>query len=291
MIRRSIFIVFLFFLVGCSTTENQNYVKNLMISFEDGKYCFTVECYDFSTSQENYIYEKYCGSDLDQLCINVTRNRNFNYRLCENIYITANMFDGNISKIIYSLNRLKIPVTANIMCYASDTLPENNVSGHKLIGSAVFDLIDNKNKITGFVQFTDKDKNNKGAVLVSDGVPVKLLNENQWNIFNIFTGKTKDFSFVFRDGTIYCKLENCKVMHSFDGSLNLNIYASLKDYKGINNYITSENFMKELLENEIRDTAYELYNDTLITDNSNLHWYCIQSGEKCDGVNINVFII
>ena len=177
------------------------------------------------------------------------------------------------------------------MCYASDTLPENSVSGHKLIGSAVFDLIDNKNKITGFVQFTDKDKNNKGAVLVSDGVPVKLLNENQWNIFNIFTGKTKEFSFVFRDGTIYCKLENCKVMHSFDGSLNLNIYASLKDYKGINNYIAYENFMKELLENEIRDTAYELYNDTIITDNSNLHWYCIQSGEKCGGVNINVFII
>ena len=111
------------------------------------------------------------------------------------------------------------------------------------------------------------------------------------HIFNIFTGKTKDFSYIFRDGTIYCKLENCKVMHSFDGSLNLNIYASLKDYKGINNYITSENFMKELLENEIRDTAYELYNDTLITDNSNLHWYCIQSGEKCGGVNINVFII
>ena len=38
-------------------------------------------------------------------------------------------------------------------------------------------------------------------------------------------------------------------------------------------------------------SAYELYNDTIITDNSNLHWYCIQSGEKCGGVNINVFII
>ena len=273
--RISLLCFFTVFFSGCRSTEDE-FVKNIKITKNENLFVTEFQVYDFSSKEENYKIRQYISTELTNLFTQAINKNKYNFRLCENIYIDAALLINDFHKIFSVITDMKIQPTINIISYIDDIDMETDTDS--LIRTALYDFSEDMKGADGVISVTDKNGYNKGAVLIDDSQLIKYLDEKQWNIFNMLTGRRDGFSLTLRDNTINVVLDMCDVYYSEN---RITITVSAKDFKGISDI----DLFKCFLENEISDCIFDLLNDSITGPILKKEWF---TGKTID-VDINIF--
>ncbi len=263
---RLLMLVFMGF-TACST-DNGNYVKNLYVSKEDDLYTITFQTYDFSSEEENFTYDYFSSADIHNCAISAVSENNYNFRLCENIYISPRFFTSDFDRLFSALNSMKIPPSVNLLCLAG-TAQTEEIETDKLIITPLYDFSYDVFGAYGIVAVTDEKGENLGAVIMENGDAIKYLPEKQWKILNMLTGDKRGFSFTARNDEIYVVFDSCDVYYSDN---KIKILFSMKDFKGAGSTANEIEILKLFIANDITEIVYELYNDPVIRNSCRLNW-------------------
>lgn len=275
-------------LTGCTLhTDDKTFVKNIYFSLQDNLYSVTVQSYDFSHDEESYISKTFSGNDLKSTVVSASDSEKYNFRLCENVFVSTLLLQNNTNEVFSVINSLKIPPNTDIACVLGDVTDCVNQTDSN-INTKLYDFSQVSGKYSGIIALADSTGKDMGAVIIENGFPVKHLTENQWKVLNILTDKLSETSFIFKDKQLLCEIENISCFYSVSDVLEINITFSIKDYKGIVDSVNSMDLFRKTLVNEIENTVYQLYNDIIVCQNCNLYWYCKQKGADCSTINVNV---
>lgn len=274
-------------LTACSSNQTK-YVRNILFDKDDG-YRVAVEYYDFSSSDEEFKTVEINGEDAEKLCVTLQQQFNFNYRLCENIFITPNLLVSDLNLVFNTAGSLQIPAAVNVRCFLGEDIPKTPKD--ELIKTYLYNFSSQKGNVDGILTVYDENSVYGGAIVVSAGKPVKYIPENQWKIFNVITGDISDISLKFREGRMYAKLEKCNAYFYGDDNLHLNFTVSLKEYKGVSDAVSSKKLLVDFLKREIEDSIYRLYNDVLTAEFCNLYWYADCKNIQNTEIDVNVTVI
>ncbi len=286
-IKIIVFLILLITCSGCSDANSQSeYIKNIFFTTGDNCFEISYQYYDFYSEEENFLVRKVSGDNLEKLAISTLKDNFQNFRLCENVYISRDIMANNLNLVFFIINSLKIPVSTNIICLLGDTIPENDSKN----STKLYNFSSENGSISGSMEIMDLSSEYNGGIIVSDGKPVKYLEENQWKILNLLTGDSHSIAIKFRDGLMYAQLENCVVYYCCENGLDIQITASLKEYNGISDSIKYEDMFIDLLEKEIENTVYDLYSDALVVSECNLYWYNRNNAGR-DTINVKVRIL
>ena len=274
-------------MTGCSEKQ-QVYVKDVYLSKDESFYKLSVKYYDFLQQNEEYLTSEYVSEDPYQTGIKAMDDKNYSFRLCKNIYIHPEIFINDINTIIYVINSLKVSPNANLLCYAGDRMPEN-LTADRLSDNPLYNISIEDNGVTGcFPVISDASK---GHILVKSGKSIIYLDKNKRLVLGVITNYIKDLEYSFRQQQMWAYINDiCTRFYIENDILNICIDGKLKDYKGINNSIQSKTLFTELLETDISNMVYEIYNDTGINSVYNLHWFCMQTGKECKDIKVNINI-
>ncbi len=260
-------LVFLGF-TACST-DNGNYVKNLYVSKQDDLYVITFQTYDFSSEEEKFKYDKFSSTDIHNCAISAVSENNYNFRLCENIYISPRFFTSDFDKLFSSLNSMKIPPAVNLLCLTGAAQTEE-IETDKLISTPLYDFSYDVSGAYGIMAVTNEKGENLGAVIMENGDAVKYLPEKQWKILNMLTGDKRGFSFTVRNDEVYVVFDNCDVYYSDN---KIKIMLGVKDFKGAGSTANDIETLKFFIADDISEIVYDLYNDPVIRTSFRLDWH------------------
>lgn len=286
-IRLIFLILIMIFFSSCSDYQTL-YVRNMKIDYDDEKYNIIFEYYDFSSQDENFNTSEYSGIDLEKLCIKAINDKNFNFRLLENVYIAPQLFTNDINLIFYVINSIKIPLKTNIVCFIGEDFTNYKPD---LISSCLYNFSLDAGKVNGLISIYDETDKYNGGLIIANGKIVKYLDKNQWKVLNLLTGNINDLSFEFREGYMSAKLEWCNVYFHGNEKINVEITAKLKEYNGIADTILHNDILLDFLENELENTVYHLFNDVIVAKECNLMWYSKYKNINNDNINVNITIL
>lgn len=293
MKKIKIYLLFIMSVILCSCSENQysSYVKYIVVGKNGENYNLSLVYYDFSNNQENYLTTSYVSNDIYTIGIEAMADRNYNFRLCECCFLSADIFVDDISKAINLVNSLKLPVSSNIVCLLQSELALDNYTERPLSAVPLYKISTEDNLVTGRFPVIKADGSNLGAILVRAGKTAKILDNEQWSLLNILANSVDEVNMVFRNGELYAELKNISTSYMIkDNVLNVVIDMTLKDYKGVSDRIGSKNVFVQLLKMETAQIAQELYDDIVVNSVYNLKWYCTQQGIDVEKINIIVNI-
>lgn len=248
-----------------------------------------IEYYDFSSRSESFETITATGENIKDICIDICRQENMNFRLCENVYISPTLVEKNADVLFDAINSVQMPLAVNLWCFNGEIIPEN--TNKELLSTRLYNLSMSKNKIEGVIAVYDRLPDNNGAVILSENKIVRYIDDIEWNVLNVITGDAENISLQIEEENMYAKLKNCNVYFSGEKEIVLNFSAFLADYKGVSNGILYENSFKERIETEIENTIYQLYSDVNMVSAFNLYWYENQRQVKTDNITVNVTIL
>ena len=277
-------ILILISFTGCSQNNNEVYVKNISFNNKNEMLNITIQSYDFSDNEENYIFKTF--SDSDKNVLSIVLEEDYNFRLCENVIISEDLLKENLNNILLLIHSLKIPPNTDILC-CSESETEKLAENVTQSVTKLYDFSQHNNKYSGVISMVDDNGSSAGALIIGGGNAVKHITENNWKVLNILTGKISYTPFLFNEN-LYCKIENISCFYCFSDCLEINICFTVNDIKGIPDSIDSDNIFKESLKAEMENIIYTLYNDDTITRHFNLNWYCQQKGVDCPGIKVNI---
>lgn len=261
----SFLILSLFSFTACSN-DNGNYVKNLYVSKQDNLYTITFQTYDFSSEEEKFSYDVFSSADIHNCAVSAVSENNYNFRLCENVYISPRMLNSDFDRLFSTINSMKIPPAVNLLCLAG-TAETEEIEMDKIISTPLYDFSYDIYGAQGIVAVTDEKGENLGAVVMENGDMVKYLTEKQWKILNMLTGDKSGFSFTVRNDEVYVVFDSCDVYFSDN---KIRILLCIKDFKGTGNTDNESEILKLFITNDISEIVYELYNDPVIRNSCKL---------------------
>lgn len=286
------FLLSLCFLTSaCSENQQQLYVKNVALSKTDDIYRLSVVYYDFSQGQEQYKIKEYSDSDIYKVGIKAMSDNNYNFRLCENVFLYPEIFLYDIDKAVYMINGLKISPNANIVCYVGQQADKFDRESESVF-SPLYNLSVADGHVSGRFPAVSGNGRGMGTIIVLSGAPVTFTRQNTDIVVSMLTNNAKNAKYTFRDNQMWANLEGISTrFYIKDKILNIEISMSLKDYKGIMNSIQSKNVFINLLKADISNKVYEIYEDLRLSRYYNLHWFCDMSGVECESVKVKINII
>ena len=96
---KTIFLMISVCLLTACSSDQTKYVRTILFD-KNNEYRVSVEYYDFSSPDEEFSIVEITGNDIEKLCVILQQQFNFNYRLCENIFITPNLLEKDLSLVI-----------------------------------------------------------------------------------------------------------------------------------------------------------------------------------------------
>lgn len=285
--KRIIFL--LLFLTGCSSADKQQYVKNVLLYKENEEYVIGLRYYDFSRPEEAYSQATYSDEDIYRLSIKAMADKQYNFRLCETICISHDIFTREINKAVYLINSLRISPCADLLFYYGEN---SFYPGDSSIDSPLYDISLNNNSVTANIPLIDENGNQSGIVLIKDGVVTGLLDYQQQLVRRMVMNTVKKCGFSFREDSLWADLDNIHTsFYIKDNELNIVINLTVNERKGMSNSIETSRLSDSLMTAEIVNNVYDLYEDIAVRYNYNLHWYCTQTGVECEGIKVKVNIV
>ena len=268
-LRISFVLIICFLFSGCAG-NNEIFVRNIKINKIDNLFVVEFQTYDFSSEEKKYDVLQHAGGNLASLCIEAVNEENYNFRLCENIYIDISLSGNECNTVVATVNLLKIPPAVNLVCFIPDMdlFPEIKIQPE----TPLYNWSKSVDGFDGIMSVIDKNTNVVGAVMIDDGNAVKYLNKTQMNVFNMLTGCRKGFSLLLENIESNIIIDRCDVFYSEN---RINLTVSVKDYKGI----SDENLMKSFVKREIEDTVYFLLNDAVVRNILIGEMYCYKLPE------------
>ncbi len=286
-VKVKLFLFTLFiFLSGCSENISRNYVKNIYINKDENKYILKLEYYDFSGNRENYITSEYSDEDIFTLGIKATEDKDYNFRLCENICIGPELLISDSDKIFYTITGLKVSPNSNICCLLGESIKKGDE-----IFSPLYNLSERSGSYSGTLPLVSANGNIAGAVIVKDGNTIKVADKKTMSLISILNNEIENTDYTFRDGQMWARLNCDKTFFEIKNNiLYININLTLKEYKGIHNSINAKDLFINLLKADIGNNVYDIYQDIQLTQFYNLYWYEKQKGIECSKVEVEVSI-
>lgn len=288
-LKIAILFMLLILLCGCEQ-RNNNYVKNIYISKNEENFLLYVNYYNFNSSQENYIESSYEGPDIYKLAIQAMKDNNYNFRLCENCYISY-LAEDSLNDIFHMFISLDIPPSVNIIAL-EDTPNEEFKAKSELLDNPLYSFSTIENKINGKLPIADPKGNCVGEFIIKNGNVVKNLSIKQRQILAVLENNIDNFDYIFRDGQLFASLMDVSTYcHMENDVLNFNITFVLKNIKGISDSVKSKEYFISLLKQDLENSIYEVFYDIVIKNSCSLDWYAKQSGNLYNDINVNINIL
>ncbi|MBR5520813.1 MAG: hypothetical protein IKU54_02345 [Oscillospiraceae bacterium] len=285
MRKISFFLVVIFLFSGCSR-DNISYVKSITLDKEKDLYTLKLSYYDFSDAEENFKESVYSTEDIYTMAAQIMKDRQYNFRLCKNVYIGKSFLYDELNGAFFFVNSLKVTPCANIVFYVGknvDIYAEN-------ILSPMYNLSLENGKVSGMIPLIS-DRNEILNTVIIEGVVTEILSESENTILAILTNNLKSTGYSFHNENLWARLSNIKTFFYTDnGELNIVINFSVKERKGIGDSISSKSVFDNLLKKEMANKVYEIYENIHVAQIYNLHWFCTQTGKTCHGINVHVNI-
>ncbi len=276
------------FFTSCSAEPDRFYVKNVMLSKEENIYRLTLVYYDLNSEKESYEKAEYLSEDIYRAGIKAMSERNYNFRLCENILLSPDIFYSDISKAVYLINSLKISVNANVVCYIGQPLTED-LKLAETDKNPLSSMSLNRDGVSGIFPVVNEKGSGSGAVIVCNGKPTEILDANEHAVLKMLTNVTDRCALSFRNGEMWADITAAKTYFSVrNNKLYVNMNMKIKESKGINNSVQSRSLFNSLLETEISNTIYELYENLSANHIYSLHWYGMQNGIEYSDIKVKV---
>ncbi len=283
-------ICMLFSFSACTSSSEYNYVKNIYLTKEDNTFNMILDYYDFSSQEENYKQAEYTSDSLHTLGIKALKSKNYNFRLCENIFLSPQIILDNVNQAVYIINSLKISPTANILCLAGKPGEDTTNIGKMPINPA-YNLNVNSSGVSTSIPVILPGGENGGNVLVINNQPVSLIDKQNMFIIDMLNNSINTGEYTFRRGKMWAKLDNVHTHFSInEKTLNINVSATLKEYKGEHHSLQTKDLFITLLSADIAEKIQSIYNNIPVDRYYNLHWYCKQNGIDCTDTKIKVNI-
>ncbi len=289
MKKFKLIIFLLVFLTGCSSADKQQYVKSVLLYKENEEYVMGLQYYDFSRPEEAYSTAEYADEDIYRLGIKAMADKQYNFRLCETISVSPDIFTREINRAVYLINSLRISPCADLLFYYGENTFYPGASG---IDSPLYDISLNNNSVTANIPLMGENGNQRGTVLVKDGIVTGLLDYQQQLVRGMVMNTVKKCGFSFRENSLWADLDNIHTsFYTEDDVLNIVINLTVKERKGMGNSIETSRLSDSLMKAEIANNVYDLYENIAVRYNYNLHWYCVQKGVECEEIKVKVNIV
>ena len=288
MKKFSILFLLMIFTAGCSSTDRQQYIKEIMLFTEDDNFVISMLYYDFTRPEESYTTVTYCDADIYSLAGKVMGDGNYNFRLCDAVYFSNDFCSETINRAIYLVNSMRVSPSADVLFYTGENV---FFAGENKIYSPLYDLSVKDNKITADIPLVDSGGRHLGTVVIKNGAVVQFLTRREQLVLGMVMNTVDECGFTFHDGNLWAYIENINTaFHIKNNILNVVINMTVKERKGMSNSIETKHISDMLMAKEISNTVYELFDDIGLQYNYNLHWYCLQKGRQCDGIKVTVNI-
>ena len=285
-----VFIISAVLISGCSEYDNRLYVKNIAVDKNKDIYSLILSYYDFSQQEESFETVKYTSNDINSLVPAAMSDKNYSFRLCEAVFISPEIFTSDFNQMFFLVNSMKISPSADIVFYTGeDTVLKNDISEN--VDSPLYNFSHQNGKVSGRLSMVNSEGRQVGALLLKEGYVTEILDEFTLSVIDMITGNADSASLSFHNDSLWASLNNIKSGFYLDGhTLNIVLDMVVKERKGIADSVNSRKLADMLLEKEIANAVYDIYDNIPVNRLYNLHWYCTQKGTECEKIKVDVNI-
>ncbi len=286
--RLIVFVVFSLLFTSCSYNENKTYVKDILLSKKEDVFTLNIKYYDFNEKTETFVTKEYSSRDTENLGTKAMEDINFNFRLCENVFLSENILDSDLQQAFDLLTGLKIPPTAQIFA-VTDREIINQKDFKTPIKNRMFDFSLNNKKVNGCIPVLSESGEIISAAVTVDNQITERLSREDFTVLRMITGDTEKTEYSFNNNKMwaYLSVENlffsCK-----DKILNINLCLNIKEYKGLYSSIGEKEKFARLLEKDICTRITDLYESYTTVTSQRLDWASSQAGIKATGIDVQV---
>lgn len=261
--------------------EKVFYVKDIHLSKEYQQYIVSLNYYNFETENYNYCTREYTFNDIDKIATILSAADNYDFRLCDNIYLEDTLLN-EVNDIFILCLKLNLPVTANILI--CDDVQVQNTD----INSYIYNFSFFNSELKGHIPVIDNAGNVIGSYIIN-GEKTEYIDNKKLNIADIISNNRTDLKFYNDD--YYVELKNIGTAFDIKNSvLYININLILQKYNGAGNNATHKNNITDVIRNDLITEVNQLYENKNLCDVFNMDWYKKQKGEKWDTIKIKVNI-
>ena len=276
-------LLFAIALSGCKEYGEKRIVKLLTV---DREYV-TVYYYDYNAEEPSYKTEKMENKGIENTFVKLLSENDYDLKLCKYAVLSDETAQNQIYKVFNALNQSKF--SPDIKLVVGDTFEncekyiESDNTSYPLYSYGL-----NNGNVTAIIQNADNGQRN----IIIDSMQYTVLNKQQGYMLDVLCKNISNGVYGFTDGekeysadlgfisTFYCVESN---------TLKVNIAAMMKSYKGIVSDNKNRKVFKQILAENMEQTAVKLLNDSIIIENFGLDWY--SKIKPYNSININVYII
>lgn len=282
-IKTAIVLLLLLFLCGCKEYGEKRIVKLVIIDNEN----VSLYCYDYSSDKIDYVIEKSPNTGIENTLSQMLSENEYNLKLCKYVVCSDEIIKNFLPEVVDSIINLKFSTDVSII---NGNTTENSINYIELNDSRypVYSYDIAENGINGIVENIDE----KTKYIISEDEYIKTLPSNQSVAADIITNMINEgiYVFEFSGKTFSAYLENISTFYTADSdTLNLNITAVLKSYKGLPSNKTDKEYMIKLIKDNLNKDIYNLYADEKVVKTLKLDW--VDKIYSTDSIQINISVI
>ena len=170
-------------------------------------------------------------------------------------------------EIFFALNSLKFNQGVNIICGEIDQDILFKLIERDYHYNPLYNVKFSKDKITDVFATIDTEANVSGGLIISNNGYVGSINREEWNLIQLINHNNSEFNYSFLDGEYIAKLTKATTGIEYKkNKVTIYISAQVAGYKGAPSDEKAKKLFYTLLENDIKNQLYEIYNDRALVD-------------------------
>lgn len=278
-----IFCIVCIVLSGCREYGEKRIVKLITVDGDN----ISLHYYNYSADKPSYLVEKGENKGIENTLTELLSQNEYDLKLCKYAVCDTNIMLYKADELYDAL--IKTKFSPDIIILQGDTTAETeNIINTSDKNYPIYNYYADSGKITGIIENLDNTEKN----IIIDSTYYKTLDERQSFILDVLSNTVRKGRFTFeKSGKLFsADVEGINTFYSVnDNTLNINISAVLKSFKGMSAGEESKNEMKKMLREEWTREVELLLEDEKITDKFNILWYGKIENFNSLKVNIGIY--